>query len=146
MIQHIVVAAIVFVAVDAALAGSDSLREMAADEYGPRPQAKAAGVDYVSAVKRAERGDRSGLSTLFRVTKHLDGHGSEMHCIILRQLLERHGDKRFSQELRIESADTRKRVLESLDFDFAAPWQKKFPLTYSLGPHNLILLQEHLPQ
>ena len=69
-----------------------------------------------------------------------------MHCIILRQLLERHGDKRFSQELRIELADTRKRVLESLDFDFAAPRQKKFPLTYSLGPHNISLLQEHLPQ
>jgi hypothetical protein len=109
---------------------SDSLRELAADEYGPRDQAKAAGVDYVAAVKRAERGDPAGLTTLFRVTKHLDGHGSETHCIVLRQLLERSGDKRFSDALRVESADIRKRVLESLDFDFAAPWQKKFTHTY----------------
>jgi len=132
---------LVFVFAASALA-SDSLRELAADKYGPRSQAKEAGVDYVTAVKRAERGDRVGLSTLFRVTKHLDGHGSETHCIILRQLLELQGDKRFSDALRTESADTRKRVLESLDFDFAAPWQKKFPLTYALGPHNMSLLQE----
>jgi hypothetical protein len=129
-----------------ALAGSafasDALRELAADDYGPRDQAKAAGVDYVAAVKRAERGDHAGLSTLFRVTKHLDGHGSETHCIILRKLLEMHGDKTFSDALRTESADITKRVLESLDFDFAAPWQKKFPLTYAIGPHNMSLLQE----
>jgi hypothetical protein len=71
---------LVFVFAASALA-SDSLRELAADEYGPRPQAKEAGVDYVAAVKRAERADRSGLSTLFRVTKHLDGHrfGDALH-------------------------------------------------------------------
>jgi hypothetical protein len=49
------------------------------------------------------------------------GHGSEMHCVILRQLLELQGDKRFSDALPAESAETRRRVLESLDFDFAAP-------------------------
>jgi hypothetical protein len=113
-----------------------------ADEHGPRRQAKEAGVDYVAAVNRAERGDRAGLTTLFRVTRHLDGHGSETHCIILRKLLEMHGDKHFSDALRTESADTRKRVLESLDFDFAAPWQKKFPLTYALGPHHTSLFTE----
>jgi hypothetical protein len=143
MIPRIIIAVVAFLAVDAAVATSDSLREMATDEYGPRDQAKDVGVDYVAAVKGAERGDRAGVSTLFRVTKHLDGHGSEMHCVILRRLLELRGDKRFSDALRTESADTRKRVLESLDFDFSEPWKKKFPLTYSLGPHNMSLLQEH---
>jgi hypothetical protein len=122
---------------------SDSLRELAADENGPRDRAKAAGVDYVVAVKRAERGDAASLATLFHVTKHLDGHGSQTHCIVLRQLLERFGDKRFADALRVESADTRKRVLESLDFDFAAPWQKKFPQTYALGPHRTDLFEQH---
>lgn len=136
-------ALVVWLVFAASAFASDSLRELAADEYGPGDQAKAAGVDYIAAVKRAERGEAAGLSTLFRVTKHLDGHGSETHCIVLRRLLEKSGDKRFSDALRVESADTQKRVLESLDFDFAAPWQKKLPLTYSLGPHNMNLLQEH---
>jgi len=143
MISRVLIAAVALLTVVGSPASSESLNKLAADEYGPRDQAKAAGVDYVAAVKRAERGERGSLSTLFLVTKHLDGHGSEMHCVILRQLLELHGDKRFSDSLRIESADTRKRVLESLDFDFSEPWKKKFPLTYSLGPHNMSLLQEH---
>jgi hypothetical protein len=142
MISRHVIAAVALLTGAVSSASSESLGELAADQYGPRDQAKAAGIDYVAAVKRAERGERPGLSILFRVTKQLDGHGSEIHCVILRQLLELHGDKRFSDALRAEPADIRKRVLESLDFDFAAPWQKKFPLTYSLGPHNISLLQE----
>ena len=136
-------ALLVLLALASSAFASDSLRELAANEYGPGDQAKAAGVDYVAAVERAERGDSGGLTTLFHVTMHLDGHGSETHCIVLRQLLERLGDKRFSDALRVESTDIRKRVLESLDFDFAGPWQKKFPQTYALGPHRTDLFEQH---
>ena len=140
--KSILAAAIIASLAFHARAASDTLRQLAQDDHGPRDQAKDAGVDYVAAVARAQRGERAGLKTLFRVTEHLDGHGSETHCSILRQLLASFGDRRFADALRSESADTRKRVLESLDFDFARPWQKDFPRTYALGPHRRDLFRQ----
>ena len=105
--------------------------------------AKDRGIDYPAVVAQARRGDAPALRTLFRHTVHTDGSGADSHCVVLRQLLELLGDRRFSRALRRESAPLRSRVTEALDFDFGHPWRKHFPLTYALGSHDTRLLKPH---
>ena len=105
--------------------------------------AKQRGIDYPATVARARRGDSTALRVLFRHTPHTDGSSADSHCVVLRQLLEILGDRRFSDTLRRESALLRGKVTEALDFDFGHPWQKEFPLTYALGSHDPSLLKSH---
>jgi hypothetical protein len=106
-------------------------------------QARAAGVDYRSAVERARRGEASALATVFGVTSDMDGSGMTSHCSVLRLLMESLGDGRFSAALAKQNHGVRNRVIQALDFDFGRPWKRHFPLTYSLGRHDLRLLSEH---
>ena len=106
-------------------------------------QAKVAGVDYRESVERARRGETAALATLFRVTSHMDGSGMTSHCSVLRLLMESLGDQRFSRVLARQSSKVRNGVIHALDFDFGHPWQRHFPLTYSLGLHDPRLLGEH---
>jgi len=105
--------------------------------------AKERGFDYPATVARARHGDISALAILFRHTPHTDGSGADSHCVVLRHLLEILGDQKFSSTLRQERASLRCKVTEALDFDFAHPWQKHFPLTYALGSHDTRLLKPH---
>jgi hypothetical protein len=105
--------------------------------------AKQRGIDYAATVARARDGDLAALAIVFRHTPHTDGSAADFHCVVLRQLLEMLGDLRFSSALRREPAALRSKVTGALDFDFATPWQKKFPLTYALGSHDLRLLKTH---
>jgi hypothetical protein len=106
-------------------------------------QAKDFGVDYPAAVARAERGDTKSLHTVFSVTSHVDGSGATSHAAVLRRLLERLGDRKFGGVLRAEPRNLRDRVIQQIDFDFARPWKKAFPLTYALGSHDTSLLRGH---
>jgi hypothetical protein len=105
--------------------------------------AKQRGIDYPATVARARRGDLVALVILFRHTPHTDGSAGDSHCVVLRQLLEMLGDRKFSSTLRQEPAPLRSKVTEALDFDFGHPWQKHFPLTYPLGSHDSRLLKPH---
>ena len=105
--------------------------------------AKQRGIDYPATVARARRGDLAALAILFRHTPHTDGSAADSHCVVLRQLLERLGDQKFSGTLRHEPPSLRSKVTEALDFDFAHSWQKQFPLTYALGSHDPRLLKPH---
>jgi hypothetical protein len=105
--------------------------------------AKERGIDYPATVARARHGDVAALAILLRHTPHTDGSGADSHCVVLRQLLELLGDKKFSGTLRQEPASLRSKVTEALDFDFGHPWQKQFPLTYALGSHDSRLLKPH---
>jgi hypothetical protein len=100
------------------------------------------GIDYPATVKRARRGDPTSLETLFRHTPHTDGSGAQSHSFVLRQLLERLGDQKFSGPLQRQPALLRNRVTKALDFDFGGPWQNRFPRTYALGSHDVSLLKE----
>jgi hypothetical protein len=91
--------------------------------------AKQRRIDYPATVARARHGDVAALAILFRHTPHTDGSGADSHCVVLRQLLQILGDQKFSSTLRHEPAPLRSKVTEALDFDFAHPWQKEFPLT-----------------
>ena len=93
-------------------------------------------IDYPAAVARARHGDTTALAILFRHTPHTDGSGADSHCVVLRQLLELLGDKKFSDALGRESRALRSKVTEAIDFDFGHRWQKQFPLTYALGSHD----------
>jgi hypothetical protein len=104
-------------------------------------QAKDHGVDYPLVAARAEHGDTKALRTIFRITSYTDGSGAESHCAILRLLLERLGDRRFSHALRTESSSLRTHVVQAIDFDFGKPWQRQFPATYALGTHDTRLLR-----
>jgi hypothetical protein len=103
--------------------------------------AKQRGIDYPATVARAQHGDLAALAILFRHTPHTDGSGADSHCVVLRQLLEVLGDRKFSSALRTEPTSLRSKVTEALDFDFGHPWQKQFPLTYALGSHDVRLLK-----
>jgi hypothetical protein len=105
--------------------------------------AKQRGIDYPATVARARHGDVATLAILFRHTPHTDGSGADSHCVVLRQLLEMLGDRKFSSTLRHETASLRSKVTEALDFDFDHAWQKQFPLTYALGSHDTRLLEPH---
>lgn len=105
--------------------------------------ARQRGIDYPAMVAHARRGDAAALSILFRHTPHTDGSAADSHCVVLHQLLEMLGDRTFSNTLRREPALLRTKVIEALDFDFGAPWQKKFPLTYALGSHDTSLFKTH---
>jgi hypothetical protein len=104
-------------------------------------QAKDRGVDYPAVAARAQRGEIQALHTIFRMTPYTDGSAAESHCVILRLLLERLGDRTFSHALRSERSDLRTRVVQAIDFDFGQPWQKRFPVTYTLGAHDTRLLR-----
>jgi hypothetical protein len=104
-------------------------------------QAKEHGVDYPAVAARAEHGDRKALRTIFRVTPYTDGSGAESHCAVLRLLLERLGDSRFSCALSTESSSLRTRVVQAIDFDLGKPWERQFPATYALGTHDTRLLR-----
>ena len=78
---------------------------------------------------------------IFRVTPYTDGSGAESHCAILRLLLERLGDSKFSYALCTESSGLRTRIVQAIDFDFGKPWQRQFPSTYALGTHDTRLLR-----
>src|SRR5438874_11461359 len=76
-----------------ALAATCSRR---ADEFGlvdTEPQARDAGVDYIATLAGALRKDRRALSQLFRVTRKLDGAGSQSHSDVLLAVLECWGDE-----------------------------------------------------
>jgi hypothetical protein len=105
--------------------------------------AKQRGIDYPTVVARARHGDTAALTILFRYTPHTDGSGADSHCVVLRQLLELLGDKKFSDALRRQPCALRSKVTEAIDFDFGHPWQKQFPLTYGLGSHDTRLLKPH---
>ena len=105
--------------------------------------AKQRGIDYPATVEGARRGDTAALTVLFRHTPHTDGSGADSHSVVLRQLLEMLGDRRFSNTLRHEPASLRSKVTKALDFDFGHSWQKKFPVTYALGSHDTSLLKPH---
>jgi hypothetical protein len=92
-------------------------------------------IDYPATVEGARRGNTAALTVLFQHTPHTDGSGADSHSVVLHQLLEMLGDRRFSNTLRHEPASLRSKVTEALDFDFGHPWKKKFPLTYGLGAH-----------
>jgi hypothetical protein len=94
-------------------------------------------------VERAERGDTKALHTVFSVTSHTDGSGATSHAAVLRRLLERLGDRKFGGVLRAEPRNLRDRVIQQIDFDFARPWKKAFPLTHALGSHDTSLLRGH---
>jgi hypothetical protein len=102
-------------------------------------QAKDQGIDYPAVVARADHGDMNALRIVFRLTPHTDAAGAESHCTVLRLLMQRLGDVRFSRALRRERRNIRNDVTEAIDFDFARPWQKSFPLTYALGSHDTSL-------
>ncbi len=104
-------------------------------------QAKDRGIDYPAVAARAERGKMQALRTIFSMTPHTDGSAAESHCAVLRLLLERLGDRTFSDALRRESSSLRTRVVQAIDFDFGKPWQKVFPATYALGTHDTRLLR-----
>ena len=103
--------------------------------------AKERGIDYPATVARARHGDVAALRIIFQHTPHTDGSGADSHCVVLRQLLEVLGDRKFSSALRTEPTSLRSKVTEALDFDFGHPWQKQFPLTYALGSHDVRLLK-----
>jgi hypothetical protein len=103
--------------------------------------AKQRGIDYPATVARARHGDPAALATLFRHTPHTDGSAADSHCVVLRQLLEKLGDQKFSGTLRHESASLRSKVTEALDFDFGHSWRRLFPLTYALGSHDIRLVK-----
>jgi hypothetical protein len=105
--------------------------------------AKQRRIDYPATVARARHGDVAALAILFGHTPYTDGSGADSHCVVLRQLLEMLGDRKFSSTLRPEPASLRSKVTEALDFDFGHPWQKQFPLTYALGSHDARLLKPH---
>jgi hypothetical protein len=104
-------------------------------------QAKGRGIDYPAVSLRAERGDMQALQTIFRMTPYTDGSAAESHCAVLRLLLERLGDRTFSDALRGESSRLRTHVVQAIDFDFGKPWNKRFPTTYALGAHDTRLLR-----
>ena len=104
-------------------------------------QANDRGVDYPAVAARADRGDAQALSALFRLTPYTDASGAELHCTVLRLLLQHLGDRRFSLVLRQKRRDIRNHVTKAIDFDFGRPWQKSFPLTYALGSHDRSVFQ-----
>ena len=126
----------------AGLLGADTLED-ASRWPDLADSAKECGIDYPATVARARNGDLAALAILFRHTPHTDGSGADSHCVVLRQLLNMLGDRKFSSTLRQEPASLRIKVTEALDFDFGHPWQKQFPLTYAPGSHDSRLLKPH---
>lgn len=92
---------------------------------------KRVGIDYVSALERAIRGQSGGLAELFRYTVvgEMDGAAGEAHAAVLFGLLERWGDKRFADVLRGQKRTVRKAVIETLPMLD----RRKFPLTAGVG-------------
>jgi hypothetical protein len=95
---------------------------------------KHAGLDYPHSVDRAVAGDPAALAALFRFTDSgwFDGAAAEGHCFILFGLLQRLGDRPFSQVLRAQKKSVRKAVVDAVS-PFFKP--KEFPLTYASAPH-----------
>jgi hypothetical protein len=103
--------------------------------------AKDYGIDYPAVVRRAADGNVRALNTLFHFTRETDGAAAEGHCSVLRLLMERLGDRRFSSVLRRQSREVRSGVTQAMDFDFGRSWRKSFPITYALGSHDSSLLR-----
>jgi hypothetical protein len=100
-------------------------------------QAATIGVDYRETMRRAYAYNDAALINLFRVSLVADGAGAALHAGMLRDLLSRFGDRRFSGILVRQRAHIRKRVIDDLDFDFRErEWARDFPLTYRVAPHN----------
>lgn len=102
-------------------------------------QAKAVGVDYRPALDKALNRDTQAIHTLFTLTSSgaLKGQGADSHAAMLWTLMNQWGDKRFSDALRQETADTRKQVILFLDYAAASDYSRDFPLTHGLGPHEV---------
>jgi hypothetical protein len=116
----------------------------------PIDQAAAVGIDYVREWRLAHTGDKQALSILLKVTEHLDGGGSLLHCGYLRDFLILYGDRSFATVLSQLPLHVRESVIDSLDFEFVVvrkkyDWSKLFPTTYRLASHRYLLLYRHPP-
>jgi hypothetical protein len=96
---------------------------------------KHVGIDYRDALERAIRREPAGLAELFRYTVigGMDGEAGEAHSAILFGLLQRWGDRRFSQVLRAQKLGIRKAVIDTIPMPPGS--RPKFPLTYAAALH-----------
>jgi hypothetical protein len=102
-------------------------------------QAATIGVDYRSAMRRAYAYDDRALADLFRVSTVSDGGGATLHSTYLMTLLSRFGDTRYSALLAHQRPAVRARVIDDLDFAFAARrknWSREYPITFRSAPHS----------
>src|SRR6266545_3184078 len=93
------------------------------DEFGlfdTEPQARDAGVDYLVALAGALWNDTRALSQLFRVTRKLDGAGSQSHSDVLLAVLECWGDEPFAARLAREAPHVQQAVREKLLYALCA--------------------------
>ncbi len=92
------------------------------------------GVNYPLALKYARAGRESALRLFFWMAAHgeFDGAAGEGLAGNLAELLRRTGDEKFAAFLATESAETRDRVLDMLDFGHGDPSQ--YPRTNGLRP------------
>jgi hypothetical protein len=89
--------------------------------------------EYRRAVDRAIRQEPAGLAELFRytVTGEVDGAAGEAHAAVLFGLLQRWGDRRFSDVLRMQKPPIRKAVIDTLPLPPGS--RQKFPRTSAAG-------------
>ena len=84
--------------------------------HDAEPQAKAAGLDYTSALSKAFLRDKPSLVSLLTVTSKLDGSGAQTHAEVLWNLVQCWGDAAFAEVLSTQVQHVKSQVVEQLRY------------------------------